>query len=438
MTEPARTRRIRGISGVCRDCAAGFTGPVIGRCTNCNSPRLVWHDEIDRLTVAHLDCDAFYAAVEKRDNPELANRPVIIGGGQRGVVATACYIARTYGVHSAQPMFKARQACPDAVIISPDMAKYSAVSGQVRQLMESWTPLIQPLSIDEAFLDLSGTERLHGKCAAQSLVTLATQIEQQLGITVSIGLSYNKSMAKLASELDKPRGFACLGQQEIIPFLADKPVSWIWGVGKATRARLYKDGITHIGQLQQRGESDLVAHYGKFGYRLYRFSRGEDSRPVETRRQAKSISAETTFATDISDPAHLERRLWQLCEKVSHRAKAAGQCGTGVTLKLKTKDFRIRTRSAQLSAPSNLAAEVFQHAQRLLAQETTGTAFRLIGIGLTGLEQPGAAQQQPQQQTLLSDPAPRHHVVEQALDAVRGKFGPHAIDKGRGFAPKQK
>lgn len=432
MTEPT------GISGVCRDCATAIRGPVIARCTNCNSPRLVWHDEIDQLTVAHLDCDAFYAAVEKRDNPDLANRPVIIGGGQRGVVATACYIARTYGVHSAQPMFKARQACPDAVVISPDMAKYSAASRQVRELMESWTPQIQPLSIDEAFLDLSGTERLHGKCAAQSLVTLATRIEQQVGITVSIGLSYNKSMAKLASELDKPRGFACLARQEIIAFLADKPVSWIWGVGKATTARLYKDGITHIGQLQQRSESDLVVRYGKFGHRLYKFSRGEDSRPVETRRQAKSISAETTFATDISDLAHLERRLWQLCEKVSHRAKAAGHHGAGITLKLKTKDFRIRTRNTQLPAPSNLAAEIFQHARPLLAQETTGTTFRLIGIGLTGIQKSEAEARQPRQQTLLSDPAPQHHAVEQALDVIRGKFGTNAIDKGRGFAPKQK
>ncbi len=422
------------IRGICRDCAARLPGPVSARCTACNGPRLVWHDEIETLTVAHLDCDAFYAAVEKRDNPALANRPVIIGGGQRGVVATACYIARTYGVHSAQPMFKARQACPDAVIIRPDMAKYSAVSKQVRQLMEEWTPLIQPLSIDEAFLDFAGTERLHGKCAAQSLATLTMRIEQQLGITVSIGLSYNKSMAKLASELDKPRGFACLGQTEITAFLADKPVSWIWGVGKATTARLYRDGITHIGQLQQRTENDLVGRYGKFGHRLYKFARGEDSRPVETRRQTKSISAETTFMTDIADPAELERRLWPLCEKVSHRAKSAGHSGTGVTLKLKNKDFRIRTRSAQLPAPTNLAAELFERAKPLLAKEATGAAFRLIGIGLTGLQTPAPSQQQP----LLSVPPPRHHAVEQALDSIRTKFGTHAIDKGRGFAPKRK
>lgn len=422
------------IRGICRDCAAGLTGPVSARCTACNGPRLVWHDEIETLTVAHLDCDAFYAAVEKRDNPALANQPVIIGGGQRGVVATACYIARTYGVHSAQPMFKARQACPDAVIIRPDMAKYSAVSKQVRQRMEEWTPLIQPLSIDEAFLDFAGTERLHGKCAAQSLTTLATQIEQQLGITVSIGLSYNKSMAKLASELDKPRGFACLGETEITAFLADKPVSWIWGVGKATTARLYRDGITHIGQLQQRTENDLVGRYGKFGHRLYKFARGEDSRPVETGRQAKSISAETTFMTDIADRAELERRLWQLCEKVSRRAKSAGHSGNGLTLKLKSKDFRIRTRSAQLPAPTNLAADIFERAQPLLAIEATGTAFRLIGIGLTGLQAPTPSQQQP----LLSAPPPRQHAVEQALDSIRTKFGTHAIDKGRGFAPKQK
>ena len=221
------------------------------RCAACNSPRLARHPQIGELTIAHVDCDAFYATIEKRDNPSLTDKPVIVGGGKRGVVAAACYVARTYGIRSAMPMFEAKRRCPDAVVIKPNMAKYVQVGREVRKAMFALTPLVEPLSIDEAFLDLAGTERLHGKSAAKVLSQFANQIERDLGITVSIGLSANKFLAKIASDLDKPRGFAVLGQAEAIPFLATRPVGFIFGVGAVSAAKLAADGFRLIGDLQR-------------------------------------------------------------------------------------------------------------------------------------------------------------------------------------------
>src|SRR4051812_20689000 len=209
--------------GFCRDCLAEQKGDV-RRCHACGSPRLIRHKELYDLTLAHIDCDAFYAAVEKRDNPELADKPVIIGGGHPGVVSTACYIARIHGVRSAMPMFKALELCPHATVIPPNMEKYAAVGHEVRALMLDLTPLVEPLSIDEAFLDLGGTERLHGRSPALSLAKLADEIETKVGISVSIGLSHNKFLAKVASDLEKPRGFSVIGRAETRSFLAAKPV----------------------------------------------------------------------------------------------------------------------------------------------------------------------------------------------------------------------
>jgi len=196
------------VSTLCRDCTALHDDANLRRCPACKSPRLVRHDEIASLSMAHIDCDAFYAAIEKRDNPAIADKPVIVGGGKRGVVSTACYVARTFGVKSAMPMFKALAACPNAVVVRPDMQKYALVGRQVRQLMLETTPLVEPLSLDEAFLDLTGTDRLHRCSPAQTLARLAKRIEDELAITVSVGLSFNKFLAKVASELDKPRGFS--------------------------------------------------------------------------------------------------------------------------------------------------------------------------------------------------------------------------------------
>jgi DNA polymerase-4 len=412
--------------GFCRDCGADLpTGTR--RCPACRSTRQAFHPEIDSLSISHIDCDAFYAAIEKRDDPSLRDRPVIVGGGQRGVVSTACYIARISGVRSAMPMFQARKLCPEAVVIPPNMAKYRMVGEAVRRLMLELTPLVEPVSIDEAFLDLTGTEKLHRMSPARALNRLALRIERELGITVSIGLSHNKFLAKVASDLDKPRGLTVIGRAETREFLASKPVSLIWGVGRVMRERLEQDGIATIGQLQTMAEADLVKRYGKMGAHLFHLSRGEDRRPVEIDGEAKSISAETTFETDIADPELLLKELWPLCEKVSRRLKHAELAGRVVHLKLKTAGFRLISRQARLAAPTQLAETLFRAGSALLRKEAKGDRFRLIGIGADDFHDPAEADPLD-----LGDPdAARRRKVELAMDEVRRKLGGNAIVKGR-------
>ena len=419
------------MTALCRDCLALLPDPSSdGRCPDCSSPRLKSHPELGELAVAHIDCDAFYASIEKRDRPELRDRPVLIGGRRRGVVAAACYVARLYGVHSAMPMFKALEACPEAVVLPPDMAKYRRVGQQIRRMMLELTPLVEPLSIDEAFLDLTGTEALHGGPPAFSLARLARRIEREFGLTVSIGLSYNKFLAKIASDLDKPRGFAVVGRAEALDFLESKPVGIIWGAGAALQKALARDGITKVGDLRTHDETALVARYGAIGRRLYRFARGEDSRSVEPNAPAKSISAETTFDEDISEADALAARLWPLCQTVSRRLKRAGLAGRTVTLKLKTAQFRQLTRSRRLADPTRLAEELFRAARQALEKEADGRRFRLIGVGASDLTDD--AQADPPD---LADPdRARRAMVEQAIDKVRAKLGEKAIDKGRALS----
>ena len=415
-------------AGFCRDCFYPV-GAEERRCRSCGSPRLLRHPELHQLSIAHIDCDAFYAAVEKRDRPELADKPVIVGGGTRGVVSTACYIARIRGVKSAMPMFKALKLCPEAVVIKPDMAKYSAAGKIVRELMFEVTPLVEPLSIDEAFLDLSGTARLHGMSPALTLARLIARITEKVGITASVGLSHNKVLAKLASDLEKPRGFSVLGRAETLGFLAAKPVGFIWGVGKAMQEDLAKAGITMIGQLQQMEKVELMRRFGSMGARLYHLSRGEDQRIVSTDEHSKSISAETTFNSDIRDRAELERILWPLAEKVSRRAKAEGVAGHTVVLKLKTSDFKLRTRNVSLADPTLLASRIYDAALPLLAREATGTSFRLIGVGISSLVE---ARPESETETLDITTAARAK-AELAVDRIRDKFGRSAVGRGIGF-----
>jgi len=417
---------------LCRDCTALETFETVPeRCPACGSPRLVAHAELAELAIAHIDCDAFYATVEKRDRPELAEQPVIVGGGQRGVVLACCYVARLYGVRSAMPMFKALAACPDAVVIRPDMAKYREVGRAVRGEMRRLTPLVEPLSIDEAFLDLSGTAGLHGAVPAQLLGSLARRVEEEFGITASIGLSHNKFLAKLASDLDKPRGFAVIGRVEARGFLADKPVGWLWGVGGAMQRRLAADGITRIGQLCALDERDLAARYGRIGLRLARLSRGEDGRVVDPAGETKSISAETTFSQDQTDATALAHILWPLCEKVAARLKEAHLAAGTVTLKLKTADFRLRTRSRALADPTQLADTLFHAADRLLQGEADGiTRFRLIGIGADRLADAAAADLP----TLFDAQTGGPRRLAEAIDTLRQRHGPDAVRRGRGWA----
>ena len=411
---------------LCRDCLASFAPAP--RCPACRSPRVVAHDELFRLSIAHVDCDAFYASVEKRENPELRDKPLIVGGGQRGVVSTCCYIARMSGVRSAMPMFEALKKCPQAVVVKPRMALYAEVSRAIRDRMEALTPAVEPLSLDEAFLDLTGTERLHGAPPAVLLARLAQGVERDLGITLSVGLSHNKFLAKIASDLDKPRGFSVIGQAETEAFLADKPVRFLWGVGLATQAALEGAGIRRLADLRAWDKADLVARFGSTGARLWHLARGQDDRRVSPHDQPKSISKETTFDADLSDADLLAGHLWRLAEQVADRAKARGLQGRTVTVKLKQADHRILTRRRALAEPAQLADSIWRAADPLLAGMLAQGPFRLIGVGLSDLS---AATGQDPKGDLLDPDAPRRAAAERAADLIRARFGADAIVKGR-------
>lgn len=371
---------------LCRDCTR-ILDDKSERCPHCGFARIIAHDELFTLDIAHIDCDAFYASVEKRDNPELNDKPVIIGGGVRGVVSTCCYIARRYGVRSAMPMFKAKALCPDAVIIKPDIAKYVAVGQQIKSMMNDLTPLVMPISIDEAFLDLSGTEAVHQAPPAVMLARFAKRVIDEVGVTVSIGLSHNRFLAKIASDLDKPSGYAVIGKAETVSFLSAKPVDILPGVGKVMQERLARDGITLIGDLQQRDETDLMKQLGDEGLRLARLAKGIDKRAVNPHRDSKSVSAETTFDTDISNRDELLSYLFALSEKVGRRLRRDALSGSTVTLKLKTPDFKLITRSRQLAAPTQIGKRIYEVGRELLLAEPDRRRYRLIGIGISHLDE---------------------------------------------------
>ena len=418
---------------VCRDCLSACDTARARRCPSCGSPRVLSHPEGDLLAIAHIDCDAFFAAIEKRDNPSLSDKPVIVGGGKRGVVATACYVARTFGIRSAMPMFKALRACPHAVVIPPDINKYGRVGREVRRLMLELTPLVEPVSIDEAFLDLSGTERLHHASPAIALVRFARRVEQEIGITVSVGLSYNKFLAKIASDLDKPRGFSVIGRAEAAAFLADRPVSLIPGIGGAAQARLAKAGITLIRHLRE-APADRLAALGRDAERLRRLARGEDERPVTPEHQVKSISAETTFERDLSTLEELQPILWRLCERVALRLKREDLAGRSVTLKLKDSGFRLRTRTRSGLPPTQLAGRLFEPARALLQSECGGAEFRLIGVAASDL----CGGSQADHGDLADVEVVREAQREAAIDRIRARFGSGAVQKGLAFRAQRR
>ncbi len=413
------------MNALCRDCLAIFADSP-ARCPKCASPRMVAHAELATLSMAHLDCDAFYASVEKRDRPELRDRAVIVGGQTRGVVTTACYIARLTGVRSAMPMFQAKRLCPDAVIISPDFRKYRAVSRQIFDKVRALTPLVQSLSLDEAWLDLSGTERLHGEPHALTLARLQAEIERDIGITVSIGLAANRYLAKIASDLDKPRGFAVIGAAEAQAFLAPRPVSLLPGVGKVFARALEEAGLRTIGDIAQLDPPALARRFGVHGLRLARLARGEDDRSVDPDQERKSISAETTFMTDLSGLDDLEDRLAPLCDKVAHHAREEGFVGQVVVLKLRRSDFRIVTRRRTLSSPTQTAKTIFGHARSLLGPEANGQSYRLIGVGMTNLIPLESAAAE-----LFAAEESRARRSESLADSLRDRFGAQAVVNAR-------
>ncbi|AVW92781.1 DNA polymerase IV [Celeribacter baekdonensis] len=411
---------------LCRDCLTMFeTG---ARCPACGRPRVIAHPELYDLAIAHMDCDAFYASVEKRDNPELRDKPVIIGGGTRGVVSTACYIARIKGVRSAMPMFKALALCPEAVVVPPRMAAYAEASRAIRDMMNELTPDVEPLSLDEAFMDLRGTARLHGRPPAVMLARLVKRMHTELGLTGSIGLSHNKFLAKVASDLDKPRGFSVIGAAETLAFLAPKPVSLIWGVGQATRTSLEKAGIRTFSDLRRWEKDDLHQRFGSMGDRLWHLARGQDSRNISAKRPVKSISKETTFLEDTASLDILDGHIWRLAEQVSDRAKAKETAGRVVTLKLKCSNHSTLTRRVTLHEPSNMADKMYRTARGLLDGAIDKGPFRLIGVGLSDLV---PADQADVSADLLDPDAIKRARAERASDEIRRKFGKDAIRKGR-------
>lgn len=411
---------------LCRDCDA-HVSDSIEACPNCGSVRIVEHTDLETLSIAHIDCDAFFAAIEKRDNPELKHIPVIVGGGKRGVVATCCYIARLNGVRSAMPMFKALKACPEAVVVKPRREAYSEASRQIRKKFEALTPKVQMLSVDEGFLDLSGTTRLARAFPALSLSRLARDVESDIGITISIGLSENKFLAKTASELDKPRGFAVIAKSEAEALLGPKPVGFLHGVGKQLAKKLERDGYRLVSDLQETESRDLIRRYGETGLWLHQRAHGIDNRPVRTDGLRKSVSAERTFADDISDYAILEDRLWEVCEETATRAKRHSVEGSTITLKLKTKDFRTLTRSITLPAGTHLANAMFRATRPLLERETqNGRAYRLIGIGLSHLQDA-----RWDTRDLIDPGIEKRAKAERASDAARSKFGNASVVTGR-------
>ncbi len=416
---------------LCRDCAHSFEDrPDSQRCPKCGSVRLLSHPELNSLHIAHIDCDSFFATVEKRDNPALKDKPVVVGGRHRGVVAAACYIARIYGVRSAMPMMRALKLCPDLVVVPPSKGKYGKVGREVRNLMFDVTPMVEPLSIDEAFLDLSGTEALHGGSPARTLVRLIKRIETEIGITASVGLSYNKSLAKLASDLDKPRGFAILGRSEAVDYLTDKPVKMIFGVGAAMEKKLASDGIATIGQLRAFEKIDLMRQYGAIGARLYHFCRAEDDRKVTPESETKSVSNEVTLDENLHSFSDLKRELYPLCQKISERMKKAELAGRTVTLKLKTTGFRNITRSRQLPHPTQSAEELFNCSVDLLEPLCDGRSYRLIGTGFSMLQDSNRVAPVAPDLFDMAE-SQKDQRSEKAIEEIRRKYGGNSIVKGR-------
>ena len=410
----------------CRDCLTVCKSKL--RCEHCASPRVLKHPELFELSIAHMDCDAFYASIEKRDNPDIADKPVIVGGGKRGVVSTACYIARINGVHSAMPMFKALKLCPNAVVVPPRMDMYVKVSKQIKRFMSELSPMIEPLSLDEAFIDLTGTEKLHGAPPAIMLARLVKRMEDEIGISGSIGLSHNKFLAKLASDLDKPRGFSIISQRETLDLLAPLPIKKIWGAGPVLQRKLQSDGIQTFADLRRRDLKVLVKRYGTMGNRLWHLARGLDHRSITTREPVKTISKEITFFEDTSDTDLLDGHLWRLAEKVSDRCKARNYAGKTVNLKVKKADFKLLTRSITLNEPTQMTDRIYTNVRQMLNSIIDNAPFRLVGVGISHLTKPEDADQF---MDLLEQDAAKRAKAERATDTIRKRFGKDSILKGR-------
>ncbi len=375
-------------------------------------------------TIIHVDMDAFYASVEQRDRPELRGRPVVVGGSpeQRGVVSAASYEAREFGVRSAMAMATAVRLCPHLVRLPVDMAKYQAVSRQVMDILRQFTPLLEPLSIDEAFLDVTGCEKLFGT-AGEIAGQIKDRIRQEVGLTASVGVAPNKFLAKLASDLEKPDGLVVVEEHEVEDFLRDLPISHLWGVGKVTEEALQRIGIRTIGDLAQRPREELQRRFGEHGTHLHQLAHGRDDRPVQHSGEAKSVSSETTFAQDTSDAEVLHRVLLRLSEDVGRRLRKVGLRGRTVQLKLRFADFKTITRSRTLDAPTDSDAAIYAAARALLARAGARRRLvRLLGVGVSNFAR-------AQQRTLFDDEPSA--TVDEAVDELRERYGRDSIRRAR-------
>jgi DNA polymerase IV len=366
---------------LCRDCGAlaQVAPQATEACPSCGSRRIVLHAELTSLTVAHVDCDAFYASVEKRDRPELAEDPVIVGGGARGVVLTCCYVARRFGVRSAMPMGQALRLCPGATVIRPDMEKYRSESRRIRALMEALTPRLEAVSIDEAYLDLSAREA--SEPAARALARLALQVERRVGVTISVGLAPNKMLAKIASDLGKPRGFRIIGAGDALTLLGPMTVSALPGVGPVMQRKLEAMGFHTIAELRQAKRDDLAHRFGRWGERLLRHAHGEDGRRVGFGRgRSVTIGAERTFARDLARYEDIAAELGNLCAKLAERLARADLAAGSITLKLRRFDRKTSTHACRLRDPTMRAETVLAAVEPVLTRALDGTAFRLVGV----------------------------------------------------------
>ena len=335
--------------------------------------------------IIHVDMDAFFASVEQRDNPDLRGKPVAVGGSSgRGVVAAASYEARKFGVRSAMPSVTAKRLCPDLIFVRHRFDAYKEASRQIRRIFEHHTPHVEPLSLDEAYLDVT-EDRLGIGSATRIAELIRQEIRAKTKLTASAGVSYNKFLAKLASDLNKPRGFSIIGRAETYEFLSALPVSKIDGVGTATEQRMHQFGIRTIGDLQKMDERLIKGRFGKFGTRLAAYARGEDPRVVKASRKTKSVSNETTFRSAIANYPELREIAERLSEKVSDRLKTKNIAGQTAVLKLKTANFQILTRNYRLANPTQRADRLIEAILPLLKRETDGRAFRLLGVGISDL-----------------------------------------------------
>ncbi|MBI3864074.1 MAG: DNA polymerase IV [Planctomycetia bacterium] len=379
--------------------------------------------------ILHVDMDAFYASVEERERPELVGKPLIVGGTPqgRGVVAAASYAVRKFGVHSAMPTSTALRLCPHAILLPPRMGFYAEVSEQIRAILERYTPLVEPLSLDEAFLDVTGSRLLFGT-AVEIGRRIKREILEGVRLVASVGAAPNKFLAKIASDLKKPDGFVVVDPDRVHEFLDPLPVGRLWGVGRATGQALEQLGIRTIGDVRAMPLETLQQHFGKSGEHLWQLAHGLDDRPVVPDREAKSISHETTFAVDLDDRDALRAWLMELTEQVGRRLRRHDLRGRTVQLKVRFADFHTITRPKTLQEPTNITGEIWRTAAELLESclAPRPQRIRLLGVGLAGFDGP----RRVQQSLFVDEERQKQSQLDRAADLIRDRFGSSALHRG--------